>query len=188
MTDNGGKPASWSATNGTHTLVVTEAFTHLPEVKPELVGAQIHDATHDITVFRLEGPTLYITDDNNPHYKLVTSNYVLGTRFQAKYVVAGGQIRVYYNDILQTTIRAPSLSGAYFTAGAYTQANCGNSAPCNNTNYGETAIYTLSVTHQVNRDDYISDRITHGLPIGIAAIMLIMLAYLLARRVRSRNR
>ena len=130
MTDNGAKPASWSATNGTHTLVVTEAFTHLPQVKPQLVGTQIHDATHDITVFRLEGPDLYITNDNNTHYKLVTSNYRLGTRFEAKYVVSGGRIRAYYNNTPQTTIPAPSLAGAYFKAGAYTQANCINSSPC----------------------------------------------------------
>lgn len=146
MTSNGTANASWSATSGTHTLVVKEAFTHLPNTKPELVGAQIHDAGDDITVFRLEGSSLYITHGDTTHYKLVTSGYQLGTPFEAEYVVSGGQIKAYYNGTLQTTI-AYTGSGNYFKAGAYTQANCSNSSPCSSTNYGETNIYSVTVTH-----------------------------------------
>ncbi|WP_331621664.1 polysaccharide lyase family 7 protein [Streptomyces sp.] len=148
MTSNGTANASWSATSGTHTLVVTEAFTHLPKVKPDLVGAQIHDGSDDITVFRLEGTNLYVTDayHGNTHWKLATSSYQLGTRFTAKYVVGGGQIKAYYNGTLLGTI-SYSGSGNYFKAGAYTQANCSNSSPCDSTNYGETQVYGLTVTH-----------------------------------------
>jgi hypothetical protein len=133
--------------SGHHTLRVVEAFTHLPAGKSDVVGAQIHDATHDISVFRLEGPDLYITEDNNPHLKLVTDDYQLGTPFEARYEVSGGQVRAFYNGVLQAVIPAPSLSGAYFKVGAYTQANCTNSAPCSDDNYGETVIYQLRVTH-----------------------------------------
>ncbi len=146
MTSNGTSNASWSSTSGTHTLVVDEAFTALPSTKPHLVGAQIHDADDDVTVFRLEDSSLYITNGDDTHYKLVTSSYTLGTRFQAKFVVTGGKIQAYYNGVLQTTL-TNSFSGAYFKAGAYTQANCTNSSPCNSTNYGETKIYGLTVTH-----------------------------------------
>ncbi|MFL6150590.1 MAG: hypothetical protein ACJ72I_24405 [Pseudonocardiaceae bacterium] len=62
---------------------MVEAFTHLPVGKPQLVGAQIHDATHDISVFRLEGTDLYITNGNNPplhtrHQQLPPRNTIRG--------------------------------------------------------------------------------------------------------------
>jgi hypothetical protein len=146
MTDNGTKNAAWSSTSGTHTLTVKEAFVKLPAGKPHVVGAQIHGGDDDVTVFRLEGSSLWITNGDTPHHKLVTSNYVLGTPFEAKFVVSGGQIKAYYNGVLQTTLKK-SLSGAYFKAGAYTQANCENSSPCSASNYGEVHIFGLSVQH-----------------------------------------
>ncbi|NIK59362.1 polysaccharide lyase family 7 protein [Kribbella shirazensis] len=146
MTANGTQNAAWSSTSGTHTLTVKEAFTKLPAGKPHVVGAQIHGGDDDVTVFRLEGSKLYVTDGDNPHHKLVTSSYTLGTPFEAKFVVSGGKVRAYYNGVLQTTL-SKSLSGAYFKAGAYTQANCENSSPCSSSNYGEVQIYDLLVQH-----------------------------------------
>jgi Alginate lyase len=143
---DGGSDAAWSSASGTHTMTVTESFNRLPQGKPELVGAQIHDDSDDISVFRLEGSNLYITDGNNPHYKLVTSDYALGTRYQARYVVSDGTVKAYYNGQLQTTL-AKSFSNAYFKAGAYTQANCERVSPCDSDNYGETMIYNLEVSH-----------------------------------------
>jgi hypothetical protein len=145
MADSGSN-AAWSSGSGTHTMTVTEAFTRLPEGKPQLVGAQIHDDSDDVSVFRLEGSNLYITDGDNPHYKLVTSDYALGTRFQASYVVSGGTVEAYYNGELQATL-SKSVSNAYFKAGAYTQANCEKVSPCGSDNYGETMIYDLQVSH-----------------------------------------
>jgi hypothetical protein len=146
MTDDGTSNASWSSTSGTHTLVVRESFDHLPADKPQLVGAQIHDADDDVSVFRLEGSNLYVTDGDTAHHKLVTSSYKLGTVFEAKFVVSDGQVRAYYNGVLQTTI-SNDFSGAYFKAGAYTQANCDNSSPCSDSNYGQTTIRSVTVTH-----------------------------------------
>ncbi|WP_036346786.1 polysaccharide lyase family 7 protein [Micromonospora sp. CNB394] len=146
MANNGSSQASWSSTSGTHTMVAELAFDALPQVKPHLVGAQIHDGGDDITVFRLEGTNLYVTNGDDSNYKLVTSDYKLGTRFEAKFVVSGGQVKAYYNGQLQTTI-TKSFSGAYFKAGAYTQANCSKSSPCSSSNYGQTSIYKLTVTH-----------------------------------------
>ncbi|MEJ2877564.1 chondroitinase-B domain-containing protein [Saccharothrix sp. CCNWLY140-2] len=143
---NGTAKAAWSSTSGTHTMVIDQAITALPADKPHVVAGQIHDSSDDVSVFRLEGSSLYITDGDTSHHKLVTSNYVPGTRFQAKFVVSGGQIKAYYNGVLQTTI-SKSFSGGYFKAGGYTQANCTNSAPCSDTNYGEVKIYGLTVTH-----------------------------------------
>jgi hypothetical protein len=152
MSADGSTPAAWSGGSGSHTMRLREAFTHLPAGKPELVGAQIHNAAEDISMFRLEGTNLYVTDDvehahKQQHYKLLTNNYALGTPFDAAYVVSDGQIRAYYNNTLAASFAAPELTGAYFKAGAYTQANCTNSSPCSDDNYGETLIYQLQVSH-----------------------------------------
>jgi hypothetical protein len=146
MTGNGTANASWSSGSGTHTLVVKEAFTKLPAEKPQMVGAQIHDSDDDVAVFRLEGSKLYITDGDEPHHKLVTSSYQLGTAFEAKFVVSDDEVRAYYNGVLQTTL-SKSFDGAYFKAGAYPQANCDKSSPCSDSNYGEVRIYRLKVQH-----------------------------------------
>jgi hypothetical protein len=141
----GGK-AGWSATSGLHWMAVTEAFTALPRGKPELVGAQVHDAADDIAVFRLEGRNLWITNGDNPHYQLITGDYRLGTVFDAGFLVTAGKLGAYYNGRLVAQIDR-AFTGAYFKAGAYTQANCSN-APCSADNYGETVIYSLAVGHQ----------------------------------------
>jgi hypothetical protein len=146
MTNGGGTEASWSSTSGTHTMVVREAITALPQEKPHVVAGQIHDSDDDVSVFRLEGSSLYVTNGDTAHHKLVTSSYQLGTPFEAKFVVSGGKVMAYYNGVLQTTI-STSFSGAYFKAGAYTQANCDNSSPCSASNYGQVEIYNLTVTH-----------------------------------------
>ncbi|MEU8720629.1 polysaccharide lyase family 7 protein [Streptomyces antimycoticus] len=146
MTDDGEDEASWSTTEGTHTLVVKEAFTALPNDKPQLVGAQIHGGDDDVTVFRLEGGKLYITDGDDTHHHLVTDDYKLGTEFEAKFVARDGKIDAYYNGERETTISSDDDSN-YFKAGAYTQANCENSDPCDGGNYGEVHISSIKVTH-----------------------------------------
>ncbi|MBB5957242.1 hypothetical protein FHS29_003835 [Saccharothrix tamanrassetensis] len=147
MTDSGRTQASWSSTSGTHTMVIDQAITAAPTGRPNVVAGQIHDAENDVSVFRLEGEKLYITEGNDK-LKLVKDDYVLGTRFQAKFEVGGGKIKAYYNGELQATI-SKKFSGAYFKAGAYTQANCDKTSPCSESNYGEVKIYGLNVTHDV---------------------------------------
>lgn len=145
--DGGRTNASWSSNVGTHTMTIREAITHVPAQKPDVVAGQIHDASSDLSVFRLEGRKLYITNGNVSQYKLVTDNYVLGTVFEAKYVVSGDTIKAYYNGALQATL-ATHFSGAYFKAGVYTQANCSNASPCSSENYGEVVIHAVKVTHE----------------------------------------
>lgn len=147
MTDDGSELASWSSTEGTHTMVVVQSIKNVPNDKPDVVAGQIHDSEDDVSVFRLEGSSLYVTDGNTSDYHLITDDYELGTKFEAKFVVSDGEIRAYYNGRLETTIDA-DFSGGYFKAGAYTQANCGNSAPCSADNFGQVMIYDLTVTHE----------------------------------------
>jgi hypothetical protein len=186
MTDNGSENADWSSTAGTHRLTVTEAFVHLPSGKPQLVGAQIHDADDDISVFRLEDTKLWITDGDNPHSKLITDHYALGTRFDAGYEVSDGEVRAYYNGTLQTTIKH-RFRHAYFKAGAYTQANCTNAAPCSADNYGETMIYGLSVFHQVTTWQLVWDWIVAWAPVVIGVIIVLIFVAFVVRRLRSRR-
>ncbi|MGW2563077.1 polysaccharide lyase family 7 protein [Streptomyces sp. NPDC001514] len=146
MTGDGTAKAGWSPTEGIHTLTVREAITKLPNDKPHVVSAQIHDADDDVTVFRLEGSNLYVTKGDDPHYHLVTDSYELGTVFEAKFVVEAGQVKAYYNGELETVIEH-TKPGNYFKAGAYTQANCLKSAPCTSDNFGEVHVYDLQVSH-----------------------------------------
>jgi hypothetical protein len=146
MTNNGKDNASWSSTLGTHTFTETVAFTSLPKVKPDLVGAQIHNATEDISLLVLRGTKLYISDGDNSKAKLVTDKYKLGTKVDMKWVVSGGVTKAYLNGTLQLTINR-AYDGAYFKAGAYPQASCDNSSPCSSGNYGSTTITKLSVNH-----------------------------------------
>ena len=60
-------------------------------------------------------------------------------------MVGGGVIRAYVDGQLVATINRV-FGGAYFKAGAYTQANCGDASPCATENYGEVLIYALKVT------------------------------------------
>jgi hypothetical protein len=145
MTDNGSTTASWSATDGTHTMTIDEAITNLPADKPQVVAGQIHNSSDDVTVFRLDDSDLYVTNGNTTDYKLVTDSYKLGTRFEAKFVVKDGEINAYYNGTLETTIEN-SDDDLYFKAGAYTQANCDKSSPCDDSNYGQVVIYNLTDT------------------------------------------
>jgi hypothetical protein len=146
MTDGGEDEAEWSTTDGTHTLVVREAFTALPEERPWLVGAQVHGGDDDVTVFRLEGSSLYVTDGDDRHHHLVTDDYELGTEFEARFVAEDGKIKAYYNGRLQTTISHDGDTN-YFKAGAYTQANCTNSEPCADDNHGEVRIFDIEAGH-----------------------------------------
>lgn len=149
MKDNGSNNASWSATSGTHVMEIDQAITHLPVVKPHIVVGQIHDASDDVIVFRLEGKKLFI-DHNGSDGTVLTDNYTLGTRFKVKFEVSGGKVKSYYNNVLKETY-TKSFSGAYFKAGAYTQSSCqgdkqvpGESCSA----YGEAVIYNVTVTHQ----------------------------------------
>lgn len=143
---SGSSMASWSSTSGTHTMTIRQQVQHLPSTRPYVVVGQIHDADHDVSVFRVEGSNLYLTNGDEPHYKLITGSLALNTTFEVKFVVGGGQIKAYYNGALVSTI-TKSFSAAHFKAGAYTQANCTNSSPCSSSNYAQVVIEALTVSH-----------------------------------------
>lgn len=148
MTNNGSSNASWSSGSGTNTMTIDQMVTSLPgPQKPHLVVGQIHDGSDDVTVFRVEGSTLWITNGDSTHGYAVDTNFQLNRRFTVKFEVANNVTKYYYNGNLVPYTLNKSYSGAYFKAGAYTQANCSNNSPCSADNYGEVIIYNLQVTH-----------------------------------------
>ena len=132
-------------------MFIDEAITAVPKTKRHIVAGQIHGSSDDIIVIRLQYPNLYVNVDGKNVYTL-DSHYTLGKRFTIKFIVSGGQTKVFYNGNLQPSYTLDKkYSGAYFKAGAYTQSNCDKEFwpwLCSVNNYGEVVIYNLTVTHQ----------------------------------------
>lgn len=150
MTNNGTANASWSSTLGTHTLILDQAIIAVPEQKPHVVLGQIHDASDDIIVIRLEYPNLYINVDGKNKF-LLDNKYTLGKRFRTKFVVSNDQTKVYYNDIVEPVYTlTKKYSQSYFKAGVYTQSNCSKEGSdlCNDNNFGEVVLYDVQVIHK----------------------------------------
>jgi Alginate lyase len=152
MVEGGLVEAAWSLASGTHTMIVREAITHLPLRRPEVVAAQIHDDLSPgvILELRLDGETLFVQGANGTNEGTLDTSYVVGTLFTAKFVVSGGMVQVFYNDLTTPkftfTPPSPTDSGTYFKAGCYTQSNldAGDLA----TAYGQVVITSLQVMHQ----------------------------------------
>jgi poly(beta-D-mannuronate) lyase len=142
MNNNGTTLASWSSTSGTHTMEITEAITHLPVAKPQVIAGQVHDAATKVVDCRLNGGVLYIENASGGVDAVLTMSYLLGTVFTVKFVAANGGIAVYYNGRYIYT-HSVSESGLYFKAGCYTQSNPSHGDQP--TAYGQVVIYGLSV-------------------------------------------
>lgn len=150
MTHNGQDKASWSATDGTHTMFLDQAITAVPKIKQHIVAGQIHDDNDDIIVIRLEMPNLYVNVHGKNVYTL-DSRYKLGKRFTVKFVVNNGQTKVFYNRSINPAYTLTlDYDDAYFKAGAYIQSNCdteGSAELCHADNYAEVTVYNAIITH-----------------------------------------
>ncbi len=118
----GGERAAWSNTSGVHTLEVRQAVTELPEVKPHVVTAQIHDAEDDVLEIRLEGSRLLAEYDDGDGSVELDPDYRLGTYFDLAIVAAGGRVRVLYDGVERADLPLAG-EGWYFKAGSYVQSN-----------------------------------------------------------------
>ncbi len=156
MINNGLGQAAWSNSSGVHTMAIDQAITAVPQTKKHVVAGQIHDASDDVIVIRLELPNLYVNVGTNPpggnqHVATLDANYTLGKRFTVKFEATGGKTNIYYNGApIPAYTLTRSYSGAYFKTGAYTQSNCSTetSGACVASNYGEVVVYRATVTHQ----------------------------------------
>jgi len=141
---NGNSQASWSNTDGTHTLTVKQAYLHVPQKRPEIVGAQIHAATTVPLQVRLNEPSNIVVYGPNGDHPVIVEGYVLGTVFTLQIIAANGAYQVLYNGDLKYTGKH-SDSGCYFKTGAYVQSNLTFDAP---SQYGEVIIYDVTVVHK----------------------------------------
>ena len=141
---NGPEKASWSNTTGTHTLRLRQAVTQLPNVKPEVVTAQIHDAGDDVIEVRVEGEQLLIKYDDGDGVLTLDPAYVLGTPYDLEITAADGHIRASYNGTPKADI-AKSGSGWYFKTGTYVQSNLSRGEASDAV--GQVVLYSLDVQH-----------------------------------------
>lgn len=147
-------PGNWSTSSGTHTMILTQAITYTLVEKQHVVAGQIHDASDDVIMIRLEGRHLFVEAGGTELTPSLDTNYQLGTKFTVKIEAAGGQIRVYYNDMTTPKVTyKKSVSGCYFKAGVYTQSTSDASQasdtrkPEDPSAYGEVHLYEMKVTH-----------------------------------------
>ena len=141
---NGSEKASWSNTSGTHVFDVREAFTKLPDAKPEVVGVQIHDAEDDVMQIRLEGKKLMVQYHDGKSEAVLDPDYQLGTPFDTRIVAANGKVDVLYNG--QKKAELPlSGSGWYWKVGAYVQSNGSKGDGAGST--GEVVVYKADISH-----------------------------------------
>jgi hypothetical protein len=162
MTNGGKTKAAWSSSassrdNKVHSMYIEQSVSHLPVKKPEVVVGQIHDSSDDVTVFRLEGDQLCITDgdhtceDTKPGHGFIAGTVALNQRFSVKMEMVNGVISYYFNGTKLPYTQTKNISGAYFKAGMYTQSTCDQNAPSykgdNCDAYGENTIYVLEVCH-----------------------------------------
>lgn len=139
----GDKKAAWSNTVGEHTLDVCEAFTQLPRAKPEVVGAQIHDADDDVLQIRLEGQKLMVQYDDGKSEKILDPAYKLGTPYHLRIAAAGSKVTVQYNGRQMAELPLKG-SGWYWKVGAYVQSNASKGDAGSR---GAVTVYSLTVRH-----------------------------------------
>lgn len=144
----GGLPEGyWDATKGWHTLIVEGQVDRLTKVRPHLVLAQIHGGGDDVTVFRVEGAKLWITDGDNNHGFLIDDAFTLGRRYTLGLDVEDGHIAYQYNGRpVPFTLRTSDTS-CYFKAGAYLQSNPASAPDESPDEYAEVVVYSATVTH-----------------------------------------
>lgn len=144
MDNDGRDEAAWDTDDGAiRRLNVELAFTHLPEIKPHVVGIQIHDGDDDVTTLRLEGTDLWVTKGDKKQTKIATG-YTLGTRLKVRVEVSASGIRWFLNGGHVATIDG-TYESCFWKAGCYTQASSkvAKTSTKYGTGYGETVIYAL---------------------------------------------
>ncbi|MBX7197422.1 MAG: polysaccharide lyase family 7 protein [Sandaracinaceae bacterium] len=145
MEPGGSVRASWSTTSGRHEMRLEETITHLPDVKPHVVAGQIHDASDDVIMIRLEGVHLFV-EGGGVELGTLDADYALGERFVVRIVAEGGHIRVDHGDDGRVEVDvARDAAGCYFKAGVYTQSNTSRGDLPEA--YGEVIVHAVEVTH-----------------------------------------
>jgi poly(beta-D-mannuronate) lyase len=139
-----GALAGWSNASGTHTMRLRQAVTKLPQAKPHVVTAQIHDEDDDVVMVRLEGSQLKVEYDDGRGEIVIDPHYQLGTPYDLRIVAANREVEVFYDDRLVADLPI-SGDGWYFKTGSYVQSNPerGDAPDA----VAEVVLYSLEVEH-----------------------------------------
>lgn len=142
--------ASWSSSTGIHTMQITQAVTHLPVAKAQVVCGQILNSSDDVIQLVMDGtknatsPALRVRWKGSSQSAPVIAAVPVGQKFNVTVTAKGGHMMVAAGGIVTHTF-SYSGSGLYFKAGCYTQSNTSKGdLP---TAYGQVEISALSVTH-----------------------------------------
>jgi hypothetical protein len=155
MTSDGMDTHDWSGKSGTHTLVVEGQVNRLTAKTRTVVLAQVHNdppkgsgkKSKDLTVFRLEGTTLYVTNDNDDQWHTVTTDFALKTRYTLKIEVKDGNTSYWYNGKRMDFTLPNHDSTNFFKAGNYLQSNEKSAKGESTKEYAEVVLYSVTVTH-----------------------------------------
>ena len=151
MKSNGSTNAAWSNATETHQMTITQAITHLPEARRNVVAGQIHGGSGDVLQIRLEGSRLFARFEGDSDLdQTLNSDYQLGTMFTVGIRADASGIAVAYADV--NGVRAQDSHNVvataptgYFTAGCYTPSNDSVSNEPDEA-YGEVLIDSVKVT------------------------------------------
>jgi len=118
-----GSKAAWSTGTGkTHYLKGASAVNDLPPSKPEVVLAQIHDASDDIYMLHVHDTTVTVKKGGSTAATL-TTGYSRNTMVDWKLEVVGTVFNAYWSDLTTPAYTSTiSGSGLYFKTGAYAQS------------------------------------------------------------------
>jgi hypothetical protein len=151
----------WSTRSGTHRLTSITQCDRLDG--NHCVMAQIHggqEANDDLTVYRLEGTTLWATNGDEPHGHVIDSNYQLGTPVLMSFDVnSSGSCKFRYKKFatveealaydlsltwalpIDWTLQLPVDSKSYFKDGCYNQRKGAAGS------YSQVTLYKTIPTH-----------------------------------------
>jgi poly(beta-D-mannuronate) lyase len=148
-----GSHAAWSTEVGLHAMTLTGATLVLPPIKPQVVLAQIHDASNDMLEVVADGRAtkgkvvITVRWQGEKPTTFLDSDYVLGTPYTLSVTATQGVMGVAYScGTTSNVLRAPlERAGCYFKAGCYTQSN--PSRGDSPTSFGQTMLTALGVIH-----------------------------------------
>eukprot|EP01088_Endostelium_zonatum_P010025 TRINITY_DN23358_c0_g1_i1.p1 TRINITY_DN23358_c0_g1~~TRINITY_DN23358_c0_g1_i1.p1 ORF type:complete len:226 (-),score=45.29 TRINITY_DN23358_c0_g1_i1:47-724(-) len=134
--------ARWSSHGEVSRLIVKHAYTHLPEKRKEIVGAQILATGGPVCQVRLNYPNIVVYGAAGN--KVIRRDYELGTVITTEIEVQNNKITISLDGKVAMSWSHVG-QGMYFKAGAYVQSNLRYD---DKEQYGAVSMYSVSVSHQ----------------------------------------
>ena len=156
VNSDGTTHAAWTASTSPsviHQMQYTFKCVHIQPNKPWVTIGQIHDPSSDALSIKVKGSTtstldvvavLYDTDQT----PALVGTYSIGDTVTITINVTGGVLKVYANTVLKITSSALSgKTGLYFKVGQYPQSHDDHGGFESPTEYAQTELSALTVSH-----------------------------------------